>query len=338
MENIDNIIDFPDKDNWVLQFNLQVSLMLLFLTIVLVLFIVYLRILKNIRQNIKDTQENLLVSFINSYLFDEDFNVEYEISQFKSTHLKTRLERKVTIRELIIYNENLKGESTTSINKLFIDLGLDKILYNDIRSFLWHRRARAIYVLSKLGIKVPNEVMYKLLNDRIAEVRQQALLYFIKNAQDNPLDFLDNLHEPLTTWQQIYIHDALKYFYEGPIPDFSRWLEHDQSTVVLFSIKMMAEYNQFENISKLVPYLEYEDKEIKREAIKSLTKLGYNDAIEIVVPNFGKESKDVKKEIFEIIKQLGTYRQLQLLSPLVANDEGEIQLEYIKAEQYFLKH
>lgn len=328
----------PHSDSWVLKFNLEASLLLLFFAVLLILFILYLRVIKNIRQQIKSTQESLLVSFINSYLFDEDFNAEYEISQFKILHLKSRLEKKVTIKELLIYNENLKGESTISINRLFLELGLDKLIFTDLKSLLWHRRARAVYVLSKLGIKVPQEVMFKLLNDRNAEVRQQALLYYIKNADENPLDFLDNLYEPLTMWQQIYIQDALKYFYEGPIPDFSKWLQHPQYSVAVFSMKMMAEYNQFENIEKLVPFLDSSNKELKKEAIKSLTRLGYNDAIDLVVPYFETETKDIKKEIFEIIKQLGTYNQLQALSHLAANDEGEIQLEYIKAEQYFLKH
>ncbi|MCO6149196.1 HEAT repeat domain-containing protein [Flavobacterium sp. NRK1] len=301
----------------------------------LVFFIFYLRIYKNYRSQNKKIYENLFIDFINVYLFSPDFK-ESQLTEFKNTYLETGLQKAIAIKVILIYNQNFKGESNTALKKLFFLLGLENVVLRDLKNKKWYKRARAVYVLSNLKIKADERIMISLLNDKKVEIRLQTVLYFIKLSEKDPLNFLYKLQEPLTIWQQIHISAALKN-YEGEIPDFSQWLTHEQESVVTFSMKMIAEYGQFENIPKVIPFFNSLNDEIKKEAIICLRKLGYEETVDLSIADFSSSSITVKKEILKVIKELGDYKKLMLLLPSVTNDDIEVKTEFLRVEQYFLK-
>jgi len=308
----------------------------LFLTLCLVTFILGLRLFKNLRNSKKQKQQNLLIDFLNSYLFDEDFEKQKEIENFNKNHLNTKLEIKVTIKEILQFHKNLKGESAKALEALFLQLQLDIFILKDLDKNNWYDTARAIYALSELTIEVPVNKIEPYLNDLRDEVRQQSQLYFLKTAKTNPLQFLDKTIRPLTTWQQIYIENALKNYYEGPIPDFAQWIDHELISVVEFSIRLISRYNQFENIPRLVPFLKHGKESVKIETIRSLRKLGYEELLGLIIPDFEKENLLVKKEILKTIEQLGDYNDLQKIRPLIAADEWELKIKYLNIERLFL--
>lgn len=321
---------------WIMKINVLLISFFLFLTLCLVTFILGLRLFKNYRNSKKQKQENLLIDFLNSYLFDEDFEKEKEIENFKKKHLNTELEIKVTIKEILQFHKNLKGESATALEELFLQFQLEIFILKDLDKNSWYNTARAIYALSELTIEVPANKIEPYLNDIRDEVRQQSQLYFLKTAKTNPLQFLDITKRPLTTWQQIYIENALKNFYEGPTPDFAQWIDHELISVVEFSIRLIARYNQFENIPKLVPFLKHEKESVKIETIRSLRKLGYEELLGLITPDFEKENLLIKKEILKTIEQLGDYNDLQKIRPLIAADEWELKIKYLNIKRFFL--
>ena len=319
-----------------MKINVLIILLFLFLTLCLVTFIIGVRLFKNFRNSKKKKQENLLIDFLNSYLFDEDFEKQKEVENFKKNHLNTALEIKVTIKEILQFHKNLKGESATALEELFLKFQLDHFILKDLDKNSWYNTARAIYALSELTIEVPVKKIEPYLNDLRDEVRQQSQLYFLKTAKSNPLQFLDKTKRPLTIWQQIYIENALKNFYEGPTPDFAQWLNHELISVVEFSIRLISRYNQFENIPKLLPFLDNEKESVKIETIRSLRKLGYEELLELIIPNFEKENLLIKKEILKTIEQLGDYNDLQKIRPLIAADEWELKIKHLNIERFFL--
>jgi hypothetical protein len=313
---------------WIMKINVFIILFFLFLTLCLVTFILGLRLFKNFRNAKKQKHENLLIDFLNSYLFDEDFEKQKEIENFKKNHINTDLEIKVTIKEILEFHKHLKGESAKALEDLFLQLHLHAFILKDLEKNNWYNTARAIYALSELTIEVPVNKIEPYLNDQRDEVRQQSQLYFLKTAKSNPLQFLNKTKRPLTTWQQIYIENALKNFYEGPIPDFAQWLNHELISVVEFSIRLIARYNQFENIPKLVPFLKHEKESVKIESIRSLRKLGHEELLGLIISDF-------EQEILKTIKQLGDYNDLQKIRPLIAADEWELKIKYLNIERFF---
>lgn len=321
---------------WIMKLNIFFTLFFILSAIIFFVSIIWIRIHKIYRNEKKRKQQILLIDFLNSHLFDEDFDKELEIKNFKENHLKTSLEIKVTIKEILHFHENLKGESARDLETLFSKLGLVEFTLLDLEDRRWFTKARAINALSELSIEVPNHKIEAYLNESRNEVRQQSQLYFLKLAKEQPLKFLDKTVRPLTTWQQIYIENALKNFYKGPAPDFSQWLDHDLTSVVEFSIRMIARYNQFENIPKLIPFLKSENESLKCEAITSLTNLEDMEFLDLIIPNFMENSRVIKLEILNTVKQIGTYADLKRIGDQIANTDWELRIKYHNIEIGFL--
>jgi len=321
---------------WIMKFNVLISLFFSIIAIGFFIAIIWIRIYKNLRNVKKKEQHELLIDFLNSFLFDEDFDKEKEISKFKEEHLESSLEIKVTIKEILHFHENLKGESARELETLFFELGLVEHILLDLKKGSWFTTARAINALSELCIIVPDQEIEIYLNDPQNEVRQQSQLYLLKLANENPLQFLNKTVRPLTTWQQIYIENALKNFYKGPPPDFSQWLDHNVLSVVEFSIRMIARYNQFEHIEKLLPFIKHQDDVLKWEAINSLSSLEYTELLDLIIPDFKNNSRIIKLEILEAVRKLGSYDDLKKVGSQLEKTDWELRIKYLNIEQGFL--
>jgi len=331
--NINNFDLLGQDLAWVVRLNIIIIAFFLISAICFFIAIIWIRIYKIYRNEKKRKQKLLLIDFLNSFLFDEDFDKELEIDNFKKNHLKTSLEIKVTIKEILHFHENLKGESARELEYLFNKLELVDFTLKDLNKGSWFTTARAINALSELSIEVPIHKIDTYLNESRNEVRQQSQLYFLKLSANNPLQFLDKTVIPLTTWQQIYIENALKNFYKGEAPDFSQWLHHDLLSVVEFSIRMIARYNQFEHIDKLLPFLEHENEIIKCEAIRSLNILEYQELIPLITPDFNSMPRIIKLEILDVIKDQGSYEDLQRIGQQILPTDWEFRIKYLNIEQ-----
>ncbi len=101
------------------------------------------------------------------------------------------------------------------------------------------------------------------------------------------------------------------------MPDYSNWLHSSQNSVVEFAIRMIAKFNQFENISELLPLLDHPSEEVRREAIRSLSALEH-------------------QEIIDLIKHLGSYNDLLMLKDKMQDNEWDLKIKYYSIAQDFL--
>lgn len=305
------------------------------ISLLLISAVYYQRLNKILKLKRRQALEHILLNFINSYLFDEDFDKDKEVIILKETHLHTDFHLKIAIKQLLMFNENLKGESTGTIKELFKLLGLHDYVMKDLKTKSWQRKARALYVLSQLSIKIPDGLIEPLINDKRIEVRQQTILYILNLSETNPLDFLNKIDSPLTLWQQIYIENSLKNAYKGDIPDFSQWIHHRMSSVITFSIRMISEFNQFQNIPVLMTLINHEEEAIRKETIRSLGKMEHTELIPFLVSKFYNETQTIKQEILKTIRYNGTYKQLRALSYGIYQENNSIKVNYYRLEHYF---
>lgn len=327
METLENILNHGP---WVLKFNTLLTLVFLALIALVICLLIFLRFFKNSREKKKIAFQNTADDFLNNYMFNNDFDIEKEIQYFKTKHLNSALHKKITIKQILIYNENFKGETSSALKQLFKNLGLDTFIFNTLQQGKWYDQARAIYILSELFVNKP-QLVEPYLNAKHKEVREQAIYYFLKTAKDNPLSFFKNLTEELTLWELIYIEDSIKYVYEGKTPDFSEWLNHPLTSVVGFSIKMIQQFNQFEHTPRIIPFLRHKNPELRKLAIQALTNLQYHRILEEIIFTFSEENLEVKKEIINSVKTLGDIKQLERLKPHI--NEEKLELAYKQAEK-----
>lgn len=302
----------------------------------IVLSLVIIRKFKNRREALKLEYQDKTDTFLSNYLFDSQFDFDTEVEYFKNVHLVSNLQKKMAVRQILEFNENLKGESSDLIKKIFHDLQLDKYILESLKNGKWHHKSRAIFVLSQLQVKKP-AIVTNYLNDKHDSVRSQAIYYFIKTAEENPLSFFADLNTELTLWELIQIEDGIKHIYKGEIPDFSKWLDHKLITVLVFSIRMIQQFNQFEHAQKLLSFLDHPDPSVRRETVRTLRMFNYEELLDKVVPRFPSEEKTVKNEIVKTVQMLGDFKMLQALkSSYMDNSEWQTKLALLRAEKTML--
>ncbi len=319
---------------WLLKLNLIFAMVFLTITLILVACIIIMRFRKNRKGKRRKRLEEKLFDLINPFLFDEEFDRAAGMVHFKMNYLKTSYSKKTVIKQLLIFQENLKGEATLAIKELFFGLGLYNLVCSDIKKGAWHKKARSIFVLSQLGIDAPKDVIEPLLKHKKAEVVQQALLYHLKMTDKDPLYFFDGLKKPLSSWQQIYIGHGIKQFYNGDIPDFSKWLDHQLISVTSFCIKQIGVHDQFENIQKVEPFLHHKNEELRIAAIDTLCKLGHEDLLYALNQIFPSESDLVKLELLKVVEKMGNMDDLWPLKPYLGGCNA-LMKQYVKTLKVF---
>ncbi|NKI26411.1 HEAT repeat domain-containing protein [Arenibacter sp. 6A1] len=322
----------------ILEINLVLTIVFFVFTLLLISLILYLRVHKNIANRRKEKLDLLLIDFINNYLFNEEFNKVKEMAVFKKRQLKTSLDKRVAISQILVFAENLKGESSAVIQEIFLGLGLYHFLISDLKKNAWFKKAKALFVFYQLNIKIPMSLVEPSINSSRNELRQQAFLYLLHSSTENPLGFLDKINTPLTLWEQIYIKNALKS-YKGNTPDFSRWIDHKFPSVAIFCMKMIADYDQFEHIPLLLKLLNHENPEIRQQAILSLRDMEISETLEVLlevlIDNFPNENIVLKQEILKTIGKIGLEKHLQAVAPFINKEDGILKVELQRLDRYF---
>ena len=323
-------------EDWslILKINLILSLIFSCIALFFVSLVLYLRILKNIKESHRKHLEARFIDIVNAFLFDETINKSKALGDFKYSYIKSSYDHKILIKQILIFDENLKGESSLLIKEIFYGLGLYKFLLEDLQGYRWYYKARAMFAFSKLGIEVPENYVYPLLQSKRVELRQHAILYFLNTSKTDPLVFLDNLEGRLTLWQQVLIENSLKSF-EVEIPDFARWLDHHEDSIVVFCIKMILSFNQFQNIPLLVDCLDHDAEEVRYQAIQSLQTMEVSEALQLMLTHFPEETAQNKRSILYAIKKMGTYKDLQTLVPHIHKEDENLQVDFYKISRCF---
>lgn len=325
-----------ELEDWpaVLKVNLVLSIFFLILTILFVGLVLYLRIQKNFKEAHRKKLESKFIDFTSIFLFDPSINKSSALAEFKFDNLKSSYDYKILIKQVLIFDENLKGESTALIKEIFDGMGLHRFLLKDLKRREWFNKARALFAFSKLGIAVPDHLIIPLLQSKRIELRQHAILYFLNTSKTDPLVFLDTLKGKLTLWQQVLIENSLKSF-EVEIPDFSRWLNHKEDSIVVFCIKMILSFNQFQNIPFLIECLDHSSEDVRYQAIQVLQAMEVYEALQLMVAHFPEETAANKRSILYAISKIGTYKDLQTLVPHIHKEEVNLQIDFYKISGQF---
>ncbi|RXG15725.1 HEAT repeat domain-containing protein [Leeuwenhoekiella aestuarii] len=325
-----------ELEDWpfILKVNLLLSIFFLIITLLFVGLVLYLRIQKNFKEAHRKKLETKFIDFANTFLFDDSINKSKELANFKFDNIKSSYDYKILIKQVLIFDENLKGESTALIKEIFYGLGLYRFLLKDLKRKEWFNKARALFAFSKLGIAVPDQLIMPLLQSKRVELKQHAILYFLNTSKTDPLVFLDNLEGRLTLWQQVLIENSLKSF-EVEIPDFARWLNHKEDSIVVFCIKMILSFNQFQNIPFLIDCLDHTSENVRHQAIQVLQAMEVSEALQLMVAHFPEETPANKRSILYAISKIGAYKDLQTLVPHIHKEEENLQIDFYKISGLF---
>ncbi len=238
--------------------------------------------------------------------------------------------RQIAIDELTNCKKNFSGIVAENIVALYNKLGLrDDSLSKMKNKRRWEVQARGIQELYLMDQKNLLTKIYRETNSKNAFVRSEAQIAIIYMTGFNGLRFLDVISYPLTLWQQIKLLEQLRLF--GKKEDLSdripNWLESKNETVVVFALRLAAEYQQFAVIDDIKGCLVHPSAAVRTRAIKTLIVLSDDKTAFILTGYFAKEHFENQVHILDSLLSFATDEQRPFLEKLLDAPDNIIKLK-----------
>ncbi|WP_439516112.1 hypothetical protein [Sediminibacterium sp.] len=238
--------------------------------------------------------------------------------------------RQVAIDELIKCKKNFSGSVADNIVALYNKLGLrEDSLLKMKNKRKWYIQARGIQELYLMDQKNLLTKIYRETNSKHEFVRSEAQIAVIHLTGFNGLRFLDVISYPLTLWQQIKLLEQLKLF--GKKEDLSdripKWLASKNDTVVVFALRLAAEYQQFAVKNNVIDCLVHPAKIVRTQAIKTLIVLSDEKTPFMLVGYFAKEDFENQAHILNSLLNMATDDQKDFMIRLLDAPDNIIKVK-----------
>ena len=238
--------------------------------------------------------------------------------------------RQVAIDELIKCKKNFSGAVADNIVALYNKLGLrEDSLLKMKNKRKWYIQARGIQELYLMDQKNLLTKIYRETNSKHEFVRSEAQIAVIHLTGFNGLRFLDVITYPLTLWQQIKLLEQLKLF--GKKEDLSdripKWLSSKNDTVVVFALRLAAEYQQYAIKNNVIDCLVHPAKIVRTQAIKTLIVLSDERTPSMLVGYFTKEDFENQVHILNSLLNMATDDQKDFIIRLLDAPDNIIKVK-----------
>jgi HEAT repeat protein len=147
----------------------------------------------------------------------------------------------------------------------------------------------------------------------------------VRLNEDDPFKFLDDLKKPFTLWEQLNVHEQIT-FHNLPIPDFSRWINSPNNTVVIFSLRMIQVFKQNHAAQAVIACLEHPDHEVRHTAIKVCGEIHLHETLPHLKHMYKKEDYFNCLAIVQTMRKMPDESVLGFLK-LVLDKEDDVQLQ-----------
>ena len=199
--------------------------------------------------------------------------------------------RKLIIDEIMSVKKDMSGTAADNLQKLFLQLKLEKYALKSLKSRKWYVKAKAIQELTVMEINELVPLLYPYTNDQNEHVRMEAQSALVQFNGFEGLRFLDIVSYPISDWQQIKLLQKLSGVPPANI-DLDGWLKSENSSVVVFALKLARNYHRFELHDDILVCLDHEDSRVRTEAINFLSLLSNDETSDAFIARFlGEELK-----------------------------------------------
>ncbi len=296
--------------------------------IVILVFVLFLRT-KRTRdsKNIYALKSDYQTYLIN-YLYEEaDRETEFEKIQKIATNA---FRKKVLIEEMIDLSINLSGEPKQILRNLYISLGLHNDSIHKAYSSQWHIKIKGFRELAFMDIHDANVEIKKCLNSSNPILRMESQLALVRLNEEDPFHFLDYITEHFTVWEQMNVYETIIY-HNLPIPDFSRWLQSENKSIIIFSLRMIKLFKQDQSIPELIKLIEYPDEDVRNELYITMGNFSTIEVRKALKNQFLTESYDNQLTIVKALGKYGDKQDIEFYKRIIEeHDDVFIQIEAAK--------
>ncbi|MFO7616113.1 MAG: HEAT repeat domain-containing protein [Bacteroidales bacterium] len=241
----------------------------------------------------------------------------------------THLEKQLLIEEIMKLYPNLSGEIGNKMRELYIGSGLRNESASKLQSLDWKVRAEGFRELAVLNVPVAIEEIERCLNSNNMILRTEARLALIRLDREDPWCFLSRMKKPFTEWEQLQVYELL---HGGgvAVPDFGRWLDAANESVVIFCIRMARAFDQDESYRKLIPLLYHENPEIRKEVVMALGHFRKTESLPLLIERYGIENQENRIQVIQSIARIRSEDAANFLRGIL-DPEEELRIEAAEA-------
>lgn len=250
---------------------------------------------------------------------------QFIVEKLKKEISKAKLHKQVLIDLIIDLKKNFSGDSEQQFVQLYQSLHLSQYSLKKLDNRRWDVQAKGIRELTEMDHDrfATQLAITSLRYARNPTVAQEAQIASVR-MEKNPLFFLADLESPLTEWQQINLHHLLLKVNRKFIPNFRLWLSSPNESVVLFALRMIADFEQKQAEPKVIQCLFHQSVHIREEAIQTLIKLEAKNALPQVIEVCQSCHKSSYLQMLKAVTQWGDSAHITLIAPLLEHPYSEI--------------
>lgn len=319
---------------------LKTSLILIIVCFVIIISLYISIALSRIKQGIKKRAEqrwdNIISNMLaNLIVYDEDDNTNDIVNHFyprlKKLPLKNKQVVNLLISKILEYSRNFTGKTAEVLSALFVKLDLDKAVKKKILSRHWQVKIEGIREASKMGLTDFTEEILSYVDDENAQLRMEAQIAYVKLSPNNKFKFLDRAHEYILEWHQLVLYDVITKYKGIEIPKFAKWLKSRNDTVVMFSLKLVEFFMQFDAEDELIKLLEHRNPYIVKKSIEILGILEVQSAEKYLFDIYFDQPLEIKLVILKALGRISSGNFTAFLASRIYNDEFKVKMEGLKA-------
>lgn len=325
--------DFLTNGELLLPVIISMAMFFAFAAIVLIVITLLHRGVWNIRflkaQKLQNKYENYLAELV-SGTYDDP--LLHNIDQQQKSTLALGLQditlpfnRNILRGQILLLHQNLFGDDAGRIRELYLSLGFKDEVLKKLKSSRWKIIVEAIKELEQMGIREAHEPIFQLINHRNKTVKTAAIRAKV-HLDTSPLSFLDDYTSALTDWQQSNIAYALLRLQRTDMPDFTRWYDHQNETVLAFAIKMCGLFNQGQAAKATTTLLAHSNIHIKKAAIKTLSLIGTTTEIPALIKAYSASSDLLKPDILTALQLLSKDTEIPFFETQLQHKDNDIRL------------
>ena len=292
---------------------------------------VYLMIRR--KRRIKYTKWNLMADLLirKAIFIDKDTDhAVVPVTTRLSRLINNRRFRHHLTKKIISASRSLSGQSAKNLRALYLQLNLDKFALEMLNSGKWHIKAQAIQQLGVIGLTSHLASIYRYTNDKNELIRIEAQISVLKLYGFEGLRFLDVVSYQISEWQQILLLKELSLLPHTNLTGIEKWLASDNSSVVIFALKLARNYHHFELYDTIVTCLDHPDAKVRIQTIYTLTEIYTEGTSARLIAIFQNEPIDIQLVIMKALKKIAGEDDLPALLRFINAGNPELQLTVLR--------
>ena len=300
----------------------------LLLNVILVsIFVIINNIRRSIRENRQKKLREQYQGKLTNFLLTDERTFKEVVNLAR---IRKREKRQILIGELLNLQSNVSGEANKKLSNLYYALQLDRDSLKKLKQLDWIIKTKGLKEISQMDVKRAIPRIDRFLNVKNDVLRSEAQLALVRLNVNDPFSFLDRLTKFFTQWEQLHIHTIVKR-HKIIVPDFSRWFDSKNDSVVIFAVKMATIYYQTHCAKDLVELLSHPNTAVRNIAIQSIGLMSLQELDKQLMQIYADEDYQNKLAIIKSLQQIPDGKQIEFLTNVISEKDFNLQLEAARA-------